>query len=96
MVSAKRFYMFFGRVWRPWKALGGVMEASGSCLGRLGQALGRLNCVLDATWGRLGEFGRRLEANLRRLGGFRKPLKIAKDRPRSRFKSVQGCFWSVF
>ena len=70
MVSAKRFYMFFGRVWRPWKALGGVMEASESCLGRLGQALGRLNCVLDASWGRLGEFWRRLEANLNHLGRF--------------------------
>ena len=56
MVSARRFYMVFGRVWRPWKALGGVMEASGSCLGRLGQALGRLNCILDASWGCLGEF----------------------------------------
>ena len=45
MVSARRFYMVFGRVWRPWKALGGVMEASRSCLGRLGQALGRLEGV---------------------------------------------------
>ena len=62
--------MVFGRVWRPQKALGVVMEAPRSCLGRLGQALGRLNCVLDASWGRLGEFWRRLEANLRRLGGF--------------------------
>ena len=53
MVSARRFYMVFGRVW---KALGVVMEAPRSCLRRLGQALGRLNCVLDASWRRLGEF----------------------------------------
>ena len=70
MVSARRFYMVFGRVWRPWKALGGVMEASGNCLGRLGQALGRLNCILDASWGCLGEFWRHLEANLNHLGRF--------------------------
>ena len=70
MVSARRFYMVFGRVWRPWKALGGVIEASGSCLGRLGQALGRLNCILDASWGCLGEFWRHLEANLNHLGRF--------------------------
>ena len=57
MVSARRFYMVFGRVWRPWKVLGGVMEASGSCLGRLGQALGRLNCILHASWGVLESFG---------------------------------------
>ena len=57
MVSARRFYMVFGRVWRPWKALGGVMEASGSCLGRLGQALGRL---LGAILGRLGRVSERL------------------------------------
>ena len=68
MGGLKRFYIIFGRVWRPWKALGGVIEASGSCLGRLGQALGRLNCILDASWGRLGEFWRRLEANLNHLG----------------------------
>ena len=70
MVSARRFYMVFGRVWRPWKDLGGIMAASESCLGRLRQALGRLNCILDASWGCLGEFWRRLEANLNHLGRF--------------------------
>ena len=48
--------------------LGSLVLASGSCLGRLGQALGRLNCVLDVSWGRLGEFWRRLEASLNHLG----------------------------
>ena len=61
-----------------------------------GQALESLNCVLDASWERLRGFRRRLEANLRRLGGFRKPFEGAKGRPRPRFKSVQGCFCSVF
>ena len=61
---------------------------SGSGLGRLGQALERLNCVLDASWEHLGGFGRRLEANLGRLGGFRKPSEGAKGRPRPDFKRV--------
>ena len=73
-----------------------VLEGSGRGLGRLGQALEPLNCVLDASWERLRGFRRRLEANLRRLGGFRKPFEGAKGRPRPRFKSVQGCFWSFF
>ena len=49
-----------------------------------------------ARWERLRRFRRRLEANLKRLGGFRKPFEGAKGRPRLRFESVQGCFCSVF
>ena len=73
-----------------------VLRESGKGLGRHGQALEPLNCVLDASWERLRGFRRRLEANLRRLGGFRKPFEGAKGRPRPRFKSVQGCFWLFF
>ena len=46
------------------------LGASGRGLGCLGQALERLNRVLDASWGRLGGFWKRPEANLRHLGGF--------------------------
>ena len=73
-----------------------VLSESGKGLGRHGQALEPLNCVLDVSWKRLRGFRRRLEANLRRLGGFRKPFECAKGRPRPRFKSAQGCFWSFF
>ena len=73
-----------------------VLRESGKGLGRLGQAMEPLNCVLDASWERLRGFRRRLEANLRRLRGFRKPFEGAKGRPRPRFKSVRGCFCSVF
>ena len=73
-----------------------VLRESGKGLGRFGQALEPLICVLDASWERLRGFRRRLEANLRRLGGFRKPFEGAKGRLRPRFKSVQGWFWSFF
>ena len=57
----------FGHLLRLfWEGLGGVWEG----LGWLGQAMEPLNCVWDASWGRLGGFGRRLEANSSRLGGF--------------------------
>ena len=55
-----------------------------------------LNCVLDASWERLRGFWRRLEANLKRFGGFRKPFEGAKGRPRPRFKSVQRRFSLFF
>ena len=73
-----------------------VLSESGKGLGRHGQALEPLSCVLDASWERLRGFRRRLEANLRRLGGFRKAFEDAKGRPRPCFKSVQRFFWSVF
>ena len=73
-----------------------VLRESGKGLGRLGQALEPLNCVLDASWECLRGFRRRLEANLRRLGGFRKPFEGAKGRPRPRFQRVQGRFSSFF
>ena len=88
--------MIFWRLWGPLKALLGGFRLSGTGLGRLRQALEPLNCVLDASWERLRGFGRRLEANLRRLGRFRKPFEGAKGRPRPHFKSVQGCFCPVF
>ena len=47
-----------------------LLKSTLGASGRLGQALERLNCVLDAFWERLGENWRPLEANLRRLGGF--------------------------
>ena len=73
-----------------------VLRESGKGLGRLGQAMEPLNCVLDASWERLRGFRRRLEANLRRLGGFRKLFEGAKGRPRLRFKRTQGCFCLIF
>ena len=88
--------MIFCRFWKPSEALLGGLGGFARGLGRLGQGLERLNCILDVSWVRLRRFGRRLEANLKRLGGFRKPFEDAKGRPRPRFKSVQKCFWSVF
>ena len=73
-----------------------VLGQSGNGLGRLGQALEPLNCVLDASLERLRGHRRRVEVNLRCLGGFRKPFEGAKGRPRPRFKSAQGCFWLFF
>ena len=73
-----------------------VLRESGKGLGRLGQAMEPLNCVFDASWDCLRGFRRRLEANLRRPGGFRKPFEGAKGRSKPRVKSVQRCFCSVF
>ena len=73
-----------------------VLEGSGRGLGRLGQALEPLNCVLDASWERLEGFWRRLGGNLGRLGGFSQPFEGAKGRSRPRFQRVQGCFCMFF
>ena len=74
--DVKRFCMVLGWIWKPLEILGD--------LGRLGQALECLNCVLDASGGRLGEFWRRPEANLKHLGGFLE-----------RLAGVLGPSWSV-
>ena len=92
MIFLRSLEAFGGLPKRNWV----VLRESGKGLGRLGQAMEPLNCVLDASWERLRGFWRRLEANLKRLGGFRKLFEGAIGRPRPRFKSVQGYFCSVF
>ena len=59
------FGVIFWRLWKLSEALMGGFGRSGRSLGRLGQRLERLNCILDASWERLRGFGRRLEAILR-------------------------------
>ena len=57
------------------------MGLSGAGLGRLGQALELLNCVLGASWECLEGFWRHLEAIWARLGGFGGRLAGAKTAP---------------
>ena len=89
------FCMVFWRFWRPSEALLDSLGGSGRGLGRLGQAFEALNCVLDASWQRLGRFLEVSWGQLWRLGGVRKPFQSAKGRPRPHFKRVQGCFGMV-
>ena len=76
-----------------------VLSESGKGLGRHGQALEPLNCVLDACWGRLRGFRRRLEANLGVLEGFESCLRVPKAGPglvlRASREVVFGCFFGV-
>ena len=65
---------------------------SGTGLGRLGQALEPLNCVLDASWAHLEGFCRLLEAIWVRLGGFGGRLEGAKAGP----SLVGGGFGMLF
>ena len=57
------------------------MGLSGAGLGRLGQPLELLNCVLGASWECLEGFWRHLEAIWARLGGFGGRLADAKTAP---------------
>ena len=75
------------------------MGLSGAGLGRLGQALELLNCVLGASWECLEEFWRHLEAIWVRLGGFRGRLAGAKAAPSlvwGGFGVVFAMFFAVF
>ena len=54
---------------------------SGAGLGRLGQALELLNCVLGASWECLEGIWKHLEAIWARLGGFGGHLAVAKTAP---------------
>ena len=77
--------MIFWRLWGPLRAL---LEGFGAVWGRLGASwagLEPLNCILDASWECLRGFGRRLEANLRRLGASRELFEGAKGGPRLHF-----------
>ena len=78
----KRFCMPVHGLWEGLEAFGGswgVLGASGRSLERLGQALECLNCVLEASWGRLGGFWRRPEVNLSHLRGFLGRLRTSWD-----------------
>ena len=68
------------------------MGLSGAGLGRLGQALEPLNCVLGASWERLEGFWRHLGAIWVRLGGFGGRLAGAQTAP----SLVWGGFGIVF
>ena len=77
-----------------------VLSESGKGLGRHGQALEPLNCVLDASWERLRGFRRRLEANLRCLGQALEPLSCVLhaswehlERFGRRLEAHLGCLW---
>ena len=59
---------------------------------REGQALERVNRVLEASWDRRKGFWSRLEANLKRLGGFREAFGGCHRRPRPRFQRLHEWF----
>ena len=64
---------------------------------RVGQALERVNRVLEASWDRRKGFWSRLEANLKRLGGFREAFGGCHRRPRPRFQRLHEWFsWFFF
>ena len=75
------------------------MGLSGAGLGRLGQALELLNCVLGASWECLEGFWRHLEAIWARLGGVGRRLKAPKPGPSlvwGGFGAVFATFFAVF
>ena len=71
----------------------GGLGKSGRGLGRLGQGLEHLNCILDASWRHLRGFRRRLEVNLRRLGPQKTAQTLPNPLPNPVFKVFFGCFF---
>ena len=89
--------------WKVLEALGEVWEGVRRGLGRSGQAIGRFDCVLYASWECLGAswerlvgFWRRLEANFDRRWGFQRTLTGAQGRLMPHFPRVQACFGMAF
>ena len=61
-------------------------------LGKGWGVLGRPWSLSIASWERLRRFRRHLEANLKRLGGFRKPFESAKGSPGLILRASRGVF----